>query len=170
MKWPSLYCKFFLIKVGIRYGQCDSLYSLPWESLRKHVVPIANSSIQDTLMVRKCHQLLWKSKPRHRHSFFQKAPKDKLLILEISDGWDPLCKFLGVPVPDQPFPHKNKGGKIFDALQNHPLMIRYSREILATLSVYLTIGAYCCYKIVKRWQYAQEAVINTVQFLKGLLK
>lgn len=22
-------------------------------------------------------------------------------------GWEPLCKFLGKPIPDQPFPHKN---------------------------------------------------------------
>ena len=75
-----------------------------------------------------------------------------------------------MPVPDQPFPHKNKGGKVLDEMKNNPLMIRYSREILATLSVYLIIGAYGCYKVVKMWPRAQEAAINTVQFLKGLLK
>ena len=24
------------------------------------------------------------------------------------DGWGPLCKYLGLPVPNKPFPHKNK--------------------------------------------------------------
>lgn len=27
--------------------------------------------------------------------------------MDLSDGWEPLCKFLGVPVPDEPFPRAN---------------------------------------------------------------
>lgn len=34
---------------------------------------------------------------------------DDLLVMDISDGWEKLCPFLGVPVPDTPFPHKNRG-------------------------------------------------------------
>lgn len=33
--------------------------------------------------------------------------KDRLLEWYIEDGWEPLCKFLGKPVPDTPFPHAN---------------------------------------------------------------
>lgn len=36
------------------------------------------------------------------------VPTEQLLEFSIADGWEPLCKFLDVPVPDQPFPHKNK--------------------------------------------------------------
>ena len=36
-------------------------------------------------------------------------PPEKLLVFEVKDGWEPLCKFLGVAVPDKPFPHSNKG-------------------------------------------------------------
>ena len=32
---------------------------------------------------------------------------DRLLVFDISDGWEPLCGFLGVPVPEQPFPRSN---------------------------------------------------------------
>lgn len=32
---------------------------------------------------------------------------DRLLEFEAKDGWEPLCRFLGVPVPDRPFPHLN---------------------------------------------------------------
>ncbi|MDP4575408.1 sulfotransferase [Qipengyuania sp. G39] len=32
---------------------------------------------------------------------------DRLLEFEAKDGWEPLCRFLGMPVPDQPFPHVN---------------------------------------------------------------
>jgi len=34
-------------------------------------------------------------------------PKDRLLIFNVADGWEPLCRFLGVPVPDTAFPHRN---------------------------------------------------------------
>jgi hypothetical protein len=27
--------------------------------------------------------------------------------LAAADGWEPLCAALGVPVPDEPFPHTN---------------------------------------------------------------
>jgi hypothetical protein len=31
----------------------------------------------------------------------------RLLVLDLRQGWDPLCKFLGLSVPDAPFPHIN---------------------------------------------------------------
>lgn len=35
------------------------------------------------------------------------VPKERLLEWYIEDGWEPLCKFLGKPVPDVEFPHAN---------------------------------------------------------------
>jgi hypothetical protein len=35
------------------------------------------------------------------------VPADRLLIYDIKDGWGPVCKFLDLPVPDEPFPHEN---------------------------------------------------------------
>lgn len=35
------------------------------------------------------------------------VPADKLLVFEAKQGWEPLCKFLGVPVPSEPFPRVN---------------------------------------------------------------
>jgi len=32
---------------------------------------------------------------------------DRLLEYQPGDGWDPLCAFLSVPVPDQPYPSRN---------------------------------------------------------------
>jgi hypothetical protein len=34
-------------------------------------------------------------------------PADRLLVFTPSDGWDPLCAFLGVPVPQHAFPRSN---------------------------------------------------------------
>jgi len=35
------------------------------------------------------------------------VPEEKLLIFHPRNGWEPLCKFLEVPVPDEPFPRSN---------------------------------------------------------------
>ena len=35
------------------------------------------------------------------------CPPEKLLEFSYSDGWEPLCKFLNVPIPDEPYPHLN---------------------------------------------------------------
>jgi hypothetical protein len=35
------------------------------------------------------------------------VPADRLLVWEPRDGWEPLCEFLGVDVPDEPLPHVN---------------------------------------------------------------
>ena len=34
-------------------------------------------------------------------------PAERLLVYELGSGWEPLCSFLGVPVPDQDYPHTN---------------------------------------------------------------
>ena len=36
------------------------------------------------------------------------VPPERILIHSINDGWQPLCKFFGFPVPDEPFPHLNR--------------------------------------------------------------
>jgi hypothetical protein len=34
-------------------------------------------------------------------------PKDRSLVYDIKTGWEPLCNFLNVPVPQTPFPRSN---------------------------------------------------------------
>ncbi|GIX21316.1 MAG: sulfotransferase family protein [Gammaproteobacteria bacterium] len=34
-------------------------------------------------------------------------PAERLLLFDPAEGWAPLCAFLGVPVPDEPFPRLN---------------------------------------------------------------
>src|SRR3569623_459833 len=35
------------------------------------------------------------------------APKDRLVLWQPGDGWEPICKALGEQVPSEPFPHAN---------------------------------------------------------------
>lgn len=49
---------------------------------------------------------------RHIEEVNRVVPKDRLLVYEVSEGWGPLCSFLGVPIPeDQPFPHLNEAAE-----------------------------------------------------------
>jgi hypothetical protein len=51
----------------------------------------------------------YRSHERRVRDYFAARPDD-LLILDIAggDGWRPLCEFLGKPVPDAPFPNRNR--------------------------------------------------------------
>jgi hypothetical protein len=40
------------------------------------------------------------------------VPADRLLIFTVDQGWEPLCRFLGVPVPAGPFPNVNDRAQI----------------------------------------------------------
>jgi Sulfotransferase domain len=44
---------------------------------------------------------------RHNAEVRATAPPARLLDWVPADGWGPLCRVLGVPVPSEPFPHAN---------------------------------------------------------------
>jgi len=43
----------------------------------------------------------------HNQAVIDAIPAPRLLIYEPGDGWEPLCRFLDVPVPGESFPHLN---------------------------------------------------------------
>lgn len=40
-------------------------------------------------------------------SVIDEVPAERLLVYKAGDGWEPLCEFLGVPVPAEPYPRVN---------------------------------------------------------------
>jgi hypothetical protein len=44
---------------------------------------------------------------RHNAAVCRAIPADRLLVYEVTQGWTPLCEFLGVLIPDTPFPNAN---------------------------------------------------------------
>jgi hypothetical protein len=44
---------------------------------------------------------------RHMEAVRRGVPADRLLEFKVTEGWAPLCAFLGVDVPDSPFPRLN---------------------------------------------------------------
>src|SRR5919112_1393841 len=45
---------------------------------------------------------------KHHEEVKAYVPSDKLLVFDVAEGWEPLCKFLGKRKPVDPLPHTNK--------------------------------------------------------------
>ncbi|HYB22666.1 MAG TPA: sulfotransferase, partial [Solirubrobacteraceae bacterium] len=43
----------------------------------------------------------------HEERVKRDVPPERLLVWEVGEGWEPLCEFLEVDVPDEPLPHAN---------------------------------------------------------------
>ena len=41
----------------------------------------------------------------HNKDVQSNVPSEKLLVFNVKMGWKPLCEFLDVPIPDEPFPN-----------------------------------------------------------------
>lgn len=44
-------------------------------------------------------------------------PPERLLVFEVKNGWEPLCAFLNVPVPDEPFPRVNDTAQFHEMIK-----------------------------------------------------
>jgi hypothetical protein len=56
---------------------------------------------------------------RHNAEVERTIPKDRLLVYEASQGWEPLCRFLNVAVPDTPFPRVNSREEMATLMASH---------------------------------------------------
>ena len=45
---------------------------------------------------------------QHIEDVINHVPKEQLLIYDVAEGWNPLCEFLELPIPNENFPHLNK--------------------------------------------------------------
>ena len=43
----------------------------------------------------------------HNDAVRREVPPERLLVYETGQGWEPLCRFLGVAVPEAPYPRVN---------------------------------------------------------------
>ena len=49
---------------------------------------------------------------QHHERVRRAVPAERLLVYRVQEGWEPLCRFLGVDVPDEPFPRVNVGDNL----------------------------------------------------------
>jgi len=57
---------------------------------------------------------------RHNAQVRATIPAERLLVYEVVQGWDPLCAFLGVPVPEAPMPKVNSTEEFVGRLAARP--------------------------------------------------
>jgi len=56
---------------------------------------------------------------RHNERVRREAPAGRLLEWQPGDGWEPICAAMGVPVPEQPFPHENSSEQFRANIEEH---------------------------------------------------
>jgi hypothetical protein len=66
---------------------------------------------------------------RYQEQVQRNIPEDRLLVWSVQDGWEPLCRFLEVDVPQAEFPRLNDSKMFVDRIIDSSLMvIRQWRE------------------------------------------
>ncbi|MDQ6816708.1 MAG: hypothetical protein M3018_04780 [Actinomycetota bacterium] len=59
---------------------------------------------------------------RYHEEVQRTVPADRLLVWSVNHGWEPLCEFLDVGVPEMPFPHLNDSKEFIDRLTDGALI------------------------------------------------
>lgn len=75
----------------------------------------------------------------HNREVEATIPPGRLLVLDVKQGWGPLCAFLGVPIPEgEPFPHVNDAADFSRRQQGQYL--RLARALAPAMGFALTGG------------------------------
>ena len=99
--WP---CSWFHALMGL----------MEWD--HKDMVPTSSSAGLDMFgAVSAGQEAAVKFYQEHVEEVKSHVPADKLLVFEVKQGWQPLCDFLNVPVPENPFPRVNDTEAMNDA-------------------------------------------------------
>ncbi|MCA2217527.1 sulfotransferase family protein [Jidongwangia harbinensis] len=56
----------------------------------------------------------------HNDAVRREVPPDRLLEFQVAQGWEPLCAFLDVPVPPEPFPRLNDSAAFAEMVASRP--------------------------------------------------
>jgi sulfotransferase family protein len=106
------------------YKSClNSIHEAKEAALRGELTPSEDSNAVNPETIGMINKLIWqgtfegnfmdkefafKKLDEHYDAVRATVPKDQLLEYDCTkEGWEPLCAFLGVDVPDEPFPHLN---------------------------------------------------------------
>jgi Sulfotransferase domain len=60
---------------------------------------------------------------RYQEQVQRNVPEDRLLVWSVQDGWEPLCSFLEVDVPEAQFPRLNDSKMYKDRIVDASLMV-----------------------------------------------
>jgi hypothetical protein len=120
--WPELIRAYPQARVILTHRSAESW----WESFEKTIVEgLRHSTDTASLGITLIRDQVFGGKPGDRANAIaiyeanvkavrETVPKERLLVHELGDGWEPLCAHLGVPVPSQPYPSRNSASEFKD--------------------------------------------------------
>jgi Sulfotransferase domain len=77
----------------------------------------------------------------HNDEVKRTVPADRLLVWSVKEGWGPLCDFLELPVPQEPFPHINDRTEFLNRIIDGSLQsLTEWREREATVDPAFAVG------------------------------
>jgi hypothetical protein len=72
---------------------------------------------------------------RRNQEVIDTIPGERLLVYSPKEGWDPLCAFLGVPVPAEPMPRVNSPDEQGGLPADPDLMEKFARHYIEQLKL-----------------------------------
>jgi len=166
-KWWNSYVNFFtqetergrccgdfnngnLFNVMMAWGlvgpECYRFYWLNWRVLSKFSDPavfLRSWSVKTIVDAIKDSESEMKRKyEEHNDKVQMTIPSENLLVWNLKDGWEPLCKFLNQPVPDMAIPRENVTGDLKwaeDNLYSQGLFVRSGYWCMLTFLVFCAI-------------------------------
>jgi hypothetical protein len=73
---------------------------------------------------------------QHNEAVQRIVPPERLLVFRVTEGWAPLCRFLGCAIPEGiPFPHLNEGDQTLKSLMRQIFVGPWARRIALTALV-----------------------------------
>jgi hypothetical protein len=76
---------------------------------------------------------------RHNEAVRQRVPPERLLVFDVREGWAPLCEFLGIEAPDEPFPHLNEAREMRRRLLGHVALSAAAPALAVLTGVAVTV-------------------------------
>jgi hypothetical protein len=89
----------FFVELGHK-GATETEAGRRWQIVMTKLEWDQLGDVEDTDQLRRAFH-------EHNESVIADVPPDRLLVFDVRDGCDPLCQFLGVSVPAEPFPRAN---------------------------------------------------------------
>lgn len=78
---------------------------------------------------------------RYNADVQRRVPTERLLVYDVKQGWEPLCTFLDVPIPqNKPFPHLNDTASFRKAIRAIQTINYGLRAGVVALAVLATLG------------------------------
>lgn len=76
----------------------------------------------------------------HNKEVRASIPSENLLVYKVGDGWEPLCEFLGKPVPDTPFPNVNDKEHFTTELQKAKVTILAIYSVIYSVLIAMALA------------------------------